>query len=504
MKKRIFATLIAFTLLFSAILVGCNGGGQEGAQSEQASEGEVVSLKAIFESTLKNKLTLDENGELMQLLGELENYEMPEPKDVAGVMNTTVTKLQAGNIDLSSFGTVTLDGNVAYDAENKRFSTDFLLNALGENPSLAFVSDESGAYITDYFGLNEKPLFIDPEKQLESIDNEKLSRFETALNAYSEIFEHIKTVSETIIASDIEESAFKLASTSSSAENVDYNNVMILLTLSGEKAKAVSEKLITELMKNESIKTLLGEDFDKNELLSNADNIKELTVLNEIKNGETVGISIGINAENGEVSEQYLLTSVLIKNKLGLGFGTLAEDGKYANAVEFTYSCDEESKNHSITADVTNEGVRYNTLTAYINELDNKYLFNLIFSNDGKTNVKVNLTFEGNDESGNIAVTNVSTTDENGKTTKLPIIFNIEYKIENEILTVKSLINAKPNENVTIEAESLFTGEYKDVTIEAVTESIPIEEYDFDTAKIAFAFKYPKINTFMLMYELQK
>ena len=64
MKKRIFATLIAFTLLFSAILVGCNGT-EEGAQSEQTSESEVVSLKAVFESTLKNKLTIDENGELM-------------------------------------------------------------------------------------------------------------------------------------------------------------------------------------------------------------------------------------------------------------------------------------------------------------------------------------------------------------------------------------------------------------------------------------------------------
>ncbi|MBO5768179.1 MAG: hypothetical protein J6R49_06570 [Clostridia bacterium] len=498
MKKRIFATLIAFTLLFSAILVGCNGT-EEGAQSEQTSEIEVVSLKAVFESTLKNKLTIDENGELMQFLGELENYEAPEMKDIAGVMNTKITKLQAGDIDLSAFGSFTLDGNARYDADSKRFAGDFLLDALGEKPTLAFMSDESGAYITDYLGLNDIPLFIEPEDPSSSVDEQELAKLETALNAYNEIYEHIKTVSETIIASDIEESAFTLASTDATFEGY-FANVSILLTLSGEKAKAVSEKLITELMKNESIKTLLGEDFDKNELLSNADNIKELTVLNEIKNGETVGISIGINAENGEVSERYLLESTLIEDKLGLGFGTLAEDGKYANAVELVYSRDAEAKNHSIAVDVTEEGASYNTLTAYINELENKYNLNVIFSNDGKTNVNVKLSFEGDKESGKISVSDVKTTDESGKTTALPLVFNVEYKVENEVITINSVVNATLGEGVAIDAESVFVGQYQDVTIEAVTESMPIDEFDFDSAELKFALKYPKLYTTMKIY----
>ena len=498
MKKRIFATLIAFTLLFSAILVGCNGT-EEGAQSEQTSEIEVVSLKAVFESTLKNKLTIDENGELMQFLGELKNYEAPEMKDIAGVMNTKITKLQAGDIDLSAFGSFTLDGNARYDADSKRFAGDFLLDALGEKPTLVFVSDESGAYITDYLGLNDIPLFIEPEDPSSSVDEQELAKLETALNAYNEIYEHIKTVSETIIASDIEESAFTLASTDATFEGY-FANVSILLTLSGEKAKAVSEKLITELMKNESIKTLLGEDFDKNELLSNADNIKELTVLNEIKNGETVGISIGIHAENGEVSERYLLESTLIEDKLGLGFGTLAEDGKYANAVELVYTRDAESKNHSITVDVTEEGASYNTLTAYINELENKYNLNVIFSNDGKTNVKATITLEGDSDSGKISVSNVITTDESGKSTALPIVFNVEYKVENEVITINSVVNATLGEGVAIDAESVFVGQYQDVTIDAVTESMPIEEFDFDAAELKFALKYPKLYTTMKIY----
>ncbi|MBO5786681.1 MAG: hypothetical protein J6R45_05095 [Clostridia bacterium] len=497
MKKRIFATLIAITLLFSAILVGCNGG--EGAQSEQTSESEIVSLKAVFESTLKNKLTIDENGELMQFLGELKNYEAPEMKDIAGVMNTKITKLQAGDIDLSAFGSFTLDGNARYDADSKRFAGDFLLDALGEKPTLAFMSDESGAYITDYLGLNDIPLFIEPEDPSSSVDEQELAKLETALNAYNEIYEHIKTVSETIIASDIEESAFTLASTDATFEGY-FANVSILLTLSGEKAKAVSEKLITELMKNESIKTLLGEDFDKNELLSNADNIKELTVLNEIKNSETVGISIGINAENGEVSERYLLESTLIEDKLGFGFGTLAEDGKYANAVELVYTRDAESKNHSITVDVTEEGASYNTLTAYINELENKYNLNVIFSNDGKTNVNVKLSFEGDKESGKISVSDVKTTDESGKTTALPLVFNVEYKVENEVITINSVVNATLGEGVAIDAESVFVGQYQDVTIEAVTESMPIDEFDFDSAELKFALKYPKLYTTMKIY----
>ena len=488
MKKRIFATLIAFTLLFSAILVGCNGT-EEGAQSEQTSESEVVSLKAVFESTLKNKLTIDENGELMQFLGELKNYEAPEMKDIAGVMNTKITKLQAGDIDLSAFGSFTLDGNARYDADSKRFAGDFLLNALGEKPTFAFISDESGAYITDYLGLNDIPLFIEPEDPSSSVDEQELAKLETALNAYNEIYEHIKTVSETIIASDIEESAFTLASTDSSLENVDYNNVMILLTLSGEKAKSVSEKLITELMKNENIKTLLGEDFDKNELLSNADNIKALTVLNEIKNGETVGISIGIHAENGEVSERYLLTSTLIEDKLGFGFGTLAEDGKYANAVELVYSRDAEAKNHSITVDVTEEGAS-----------ENKYNLNVIFSNDGKTNVKATITLEGDSDSGKISVSNVITTDESGKTTALPLVFNVEYKVENEVITINSVVNATLGEGVAIDAESVFVGQYQEVTIDPVTESMPIEEFDFEAAELKFALKYPKLYTTMKIY----
>ena len=497
MKKRIFATLIAITLLFSAILVGCNGG--EGAQSEQTSESEIVSLKAVFESTLKNKLTIDENGELMQFLGELKNYEAPEMKDIAGVMNTKITKLQAGDIDLSAFGSFTLDGNARYDADSKRFAGDFLLDALGEKPTLAFMSDESGAYITDYLGLNDIPLFIEPEDPSSSVDEQELAKLETALNAYNEIYEHIKTVSETIIASDIEESAFTLASTDATFEGY-FANVSILLTLSGEKAKAVSEKLITELMKNESIKTLLVDYFDKNELLSNADNIKELTVLNEIKNSETVGISIGINAENGEVSERYLLESTLIEDKLGFGFGTLAEDGKYANAVELVYTRDAESKNHSITVDVTEEGASYNTLTAYINELENKYNLNVIFSNDGKTNVNVKLSFEGDKESGKISVSDVKTTDESGKTTALPLVFNVEYKVENEVITINSVVNATLGEGVAIDAESVFVGQYQDVTIEAVTESMPIDEFDFDSAELKFALKYPKLYTTMKIY----
>lgn len=498
MKKRIFATLIALTLLFSAILVGCNGT-EEGAQSEQTSESEVVSLKAVFESTLKNKLTIDENGELMQFLGELKNYEAPEMKDIAGVMNTKITKLQAGDIDLSAFGSFTLDGNARYDADSKRFAGDFLLNALGEKPKFAFMSDESGAYITDYLGLNDIPLFIEPEAPSSSVDEQELAKLKTALNAYNEIYEHIKTVSETIIASDIEESAFTLASTDATFEGY-FANVSILLTLSGEKAKAVSEKLITELMKNENIKTLLGEDFDKNELLSNADNIKELTVLNEIKNSETVGISIGIHAENGEVSERYLLTSTLIEDKLGFGFGTLAEDGKYANAVELVYSRDAEAKNHSITVDVTEEGASYNTLTAYINELENKYNLNVIFSNDGKTNVKATITLEGDRDCGKISVSNVITTDESGKTTALPLVFNVEYKVENEVITINSVVNATLGEGVAIDAESVFVGQYQDVTIDAVTESMPIEEFDFDSAELKFALKYPKLYTTMKIY----
>ena len=501
MKKRIFALLMALAFIASAMLLSaCK---QESEQSsDETSELFNPSLKEIFESALRNKLAIDEENELIEKLKELTDVEM---QDVAGVTSAKVTKLTLNDFDLSGIGSITLDGNIAYDADSKRINGDLLLSAMGEKPTFAFTADESGAYITDYLGLNEKPLYIDPKKQLETLDPEKTERISNAVKAYAEIYAHIKASAEAVINADVEESAFSAVIKDAQFGTSIFTNAHeITLALKGEKAKEISSKLIDELLKSEDIKALLGGEFDKNDLLSNAENIKELRMINTVYEGETVAFDIAIDAENEEESESYLLKSVLIKGNYMSALGTLDDSGKYDRAVEFAYSGEADASKHGITADITNDGATFNALTAYMTEQDGKYSFDITVCTNGKTKVNAKLTFEGDKESGNIAVSEVNTTDAEGVTKKLPIVFNVEYKIENEILTVKSLINAKPNESLSIEAESLFTGEYKDVTIDAVTESMPIEEFDFDTAKIAFAFKYPKINAFMLMYELQK
>lgn len=498
MKKRIFALAAALLLLFSSLAFSaCK---QE--KNEQSDETSTASAKEIFESSLRNKFTFDENSELMTKLNEFSEI---QAKDVFGVMNTKITKLTVGEFDLSGIGDISLDGNIAFDADNKRTSGDFTFNAMGEKPAIAFVADESGAYITNLLGLNEKPLFLDPNKQAEALDPEKTERIKNAINAYADIYSHAKASAEAVIAADIEESAFTSVIKEAQFDTSFFTNANeITLTVKGEKAKEIATKLIDELLKSEDIKALLGGEFDKNELLANAENVKEIRMINTVHEGETVAFDIAIDAKNEEESESYLLKSVLIKGNYMSALGTLDDNGKYDRAVEFAYNGEAEAGKQGITADITKEGKTYNALTAYMTKQESKYDFDITVCSNEKEAVNAKLLFNGDKESGNVSVLEVNVTDADGISKKLPIICNIEYKIENEILTVKSLINASPNENMSVEAESVFTGEYKDVTLEAVSDYMPIEEFDSETAKIAFAFKYPKINTVMLMYELQK
>ena len=499
MKRRIFAVIALFALLLSGMLTACNGGGNESGASEV--EGETVSLKEIFESSLVNALTLDENSEIFTLLSELEGYEIPEQKDVYGVMNTEITKLQAGGLDLSSLGTVTLDGNIYYDAESGRTSGDMLLNALGEKPKLEFTLDDSGAYITNLLGVNDKPLFIDTNSAAqEALDEQELAKIESAIKAYPEIYNHIKTTVQAVLDSDVDETCFTLASADALADGLNAQEKMILLTLTGEKAKSVSDKLITELMKNEHIKALLGDEFDKNELLSNADNIKELTLLNTINGDTTTALSLGIIADNGEISENYRINVIGINAFPVLELGVLGEDGKFAEAVKLTYSGSEDRNHHSVTIDVTEDGVSRNAVTAYIHKQTAGYLFDIKLSQDSKSHIGLKLVLENNESGGRITISDVKSTDAEGKTEKLPISFEVNYKLENEVLTAESVINATLENGVNIIAESSFVGQYQDVTLEAVTDFMPYEEFDLSSKELELALTYPKLYTFIKMY----
>lgn len=499
MKKRIFALLAATVMLFAAIMLPSCKQKQEGQASSDVSS--APTAKEIFENALKSKFIIDENSVLITKLKELSGLEI---KDVSGVMNAKVTKLTFGEFDLSGVGSITLDGNVAYDADSKRTNGNFVLDVMGEKPAVAFTADESGAYITDYFGLNEKPLYIDPEKQLDKLDREKPTRIVNALKAYAEIYSHVKASAEAVIDADIEESAFVSSEKEVQLGTSFYTNANeITLTLQGEKARAISAKLIDEFLKSEDIKALLGSDFDKNELLANVENVKELRMINTVYNGETVAFDIGLDAENEEGSESYLLKSILIAGNYMSALGTTDENGDYDRAVEFAYEGEAEAGKHGITAEVTKDGSTFNALTAHLTEQNGKYNSDITVSTDGATFTNIKLAFEGDAKSGSIAVSEVSSTNAEGVTEKIPVIFNIEYKTENETLTVNSLVNVKINENISIDTESVFTGEQKDTTVEAVNDYIPVEEYDFDASKLQFAFKYPKINAFLLMYEIQ-
>lgn len=502
MKKRIFALFTALLLIASAILLpACKQ--EEGELNDETSELFNPSLKELFENALKNKFSIDENSELVQKLKELSSYEL---KDVSGVVSAKATKLTIDDFDISSLGgNITLDGNLYYDAESKRASGDFLLDIMGEKPTFAFTADESGAYITDYLGLNEKPLYIDPEKQIAAEDRERIDRISNALEAYADIYSHIKAAAESVIDSDIEESAFTSVKKQAQLGTSFYTDAdEITLTLVGDKAKAVAQKLIDELLKSEDIKALLGDDFDKDGLLSNGENIKELRMINTVFGGETVGFDIGFDAANEQASESYLIKSVLIAGNYMSALGTLGDDGKYERALEFAYGGEKEAGKHGITATVTKDGVSFTALDAKLIDQNGKYDCDITVSGDGITSTNIKLVFEGNREIGNIAVSEVSRIDADGTATTLPIICTIDYKIENEQLTVTSLINAKPNESISVEAESVFTGSFGEVTLEAVSDYMPIEEYDFETAKLQFALKYPKIYTFMLLRGLWK
>lgn len=517
MKKRIFAGFLVFLMLLTAlILASCDGENTETSEnsvvsemteassevsSEESTEG--ITPQGQFIESLINANTERKDSLIFKLFGSEE-----KSKDIVGEFSLKVDTLKTEGDDmLASVGEISLTGKTQFDADNQLTNIDFTVNALKETLTASILYNDANQdiFFTDFLGALKKPL---------SYNNGLLvSDFETGTDInLLKLFYDVAIDSANKYASDfIFDSEIKNVTVDGNSYT-DAN--VITLSMEKETVNAIVKDITDTLRANEDFVASTGDDFkiDKEnvpesiKIISTAVNKKSIAIdviieLPEQK--ETVNeVAFKLTQTNGLENEgkrdynKIVLHSSFIGDNFKLDFGPVDEKGEYIKKRGYSflnYTLDGENETLVLgTSKNGEEKEMFKLAGTYKDSVHNgTFTFNIdsdvlsfryeLLDKEEACSLKIGPF---------IMIANDVQED-------LNLVLSLEYQETDSERTLTVSYNMIEEGETELSATLTAVQEYKEVTLEEITEYDDLDSYDRDTLEQEFSKKCPNLYTML-------
>lgn len=503
MKKRIFAAFLAVMMMLSMfVLAGCNTNVNE---SSDASSTELTN-KSLFEASIQN------------LFSGVEEYKEFTQKSGTGELNLNVDKLVFGEMDLTQLGKISLTVETVTDGKNT--NSKFSLSAFGETIPAEMAVQDGEAYFVDFFGLNDKTIKVEMPEADES--EGATAGVSDAISKAPAIVEHVMKSIETVLGANIVEDDFSAEEKDVTVLGSEFKGAKVItLTVNDEKVAKIATELVDKLRENEDVKDLFSDDFNKAEFAEDIKDIKGLRVVNTVVDEKSVALKVYIDAmeekesdvENVEEANAESSDAEVEKEQKTFAIDIACVDKNFSlemgyinDANEFvkddgilSLTIKDDGSKFDVSFKITEENEVNEMLTVKADITNGKY-DGTVTLNGNDSVIEINYTAKGDKSEGEFGIDGIkiTKTDYEGEETTqdIPLTLTASYKNEESKMTAEGTLKLTIEEAAEIEASFDMVSEYKDVTVEAVTDSIPMNEFDMETAMGEFATKYPTINSF--------
>ena len=501
MKKRVLSLLTALLLVLSAfILAGCPAEEPE----------KPLTPKELFSASLSNAFT--GNGASSNIMAGFDGS-----KDTVANMKLELTEFSANGQDITSLGAINADFTVSADVEKQLTSMDGSLSLFGETIPLSAVVDVNNnrVFITNLLGVYDKAILFPVETDIdeEMMENEEFSQLLDYINSGSAeaVGNHVIATVQKVISANIDDSVYTLETKDVTVEGQDFKGAQVIrLTLTGERIKTIGTSFIDELLKNEDVKKLFGDEFDyaeiTDEIKDAADEIASIVISNTVVDNKTVALDIVATEsetdDDDDDDDDTIDTFAAKFSKVGANFtfniGYMDENGFVAEKGYYTVKNSGSNGNYEFYVKFT-EGNESKTLVSVKTEgtlSDNK--FDGTVTGTIKDNTfSVKIVAEKGENSGKIAISNIKLKSESVDT-ELPLKLSLVYAVEENKISYGGDIEFSVEEQmVSVKAKMDCTVELKDVTIEAVTDYVKAEDVDGEALTSALMEKYPTIMSML-------
>lgn len=496
MKTRIIAFLTAVLMLLSMfVLASCKDDEGEAEESKKP-----LTPKEEFTQSIQNAMTgaLIDSG-AMGAIGGMVNTAQ---KDYSSSAVINVTKLDIQGTDLTQMGKIAMSMITDFDAESKSSDTKIEFELFGEKPAVQLNTQNDKIYIVDLLGVNEKPIYLDIES-LMGAAGEEGANVSNSLAQISALGEKLVTAITNAITKTVEKNfddsvystETKSVSLVNGTQKID-NAKVITMTLGSEKIKSIVTDFLTEIFAVEELKELASEELpDISEITSKLDVLKEIRIINTVVDGKSVSLRVEIDGEEDGEKDTVAFYLDFANGNCSLTAGVLADDGSFEKdfLLEAIYICGEGKESFKFSVTNRGETTDYITMNGTVN--GNKHEGKFSFDANGN-GASVDYIVDGDAKKGSFELKNLVILND-GQEMALPLELKLSYDISETKTAMNGSIklNMEGVANIEISLESLV--EYKNVTVNAVSDYVSITDVDFESMMSSIPEKFPTIASLL-------
>lgn len=481
--KRFLALLTALLMLLSmAFFVGCDKKDKDSDDDDAKKE---LTAKEQFNASLEDAL----NG-ITNETGNLTGSSLNGKADAVGSFLLTLDTIKYSGVDLSSMGDIALSGTIKSDVDSNLVSVDMTASIFGDEPTLGVLVDASTSegYITDFFGLNDKPLYI--PTATEGMDEEQLKAIQEFTEKADKIAEDVVKALTSAINKNINDSCYKTEKYTVTVNGVEFKNATVnTLTIDSALAAGVVRDFLTELLKIEGLGELLENELDIDDVIDDMTELEKIVIKTVSADGKTVGINVDIKADDETVSTRI----ALIKDNFKLEMGVIKEDGSYdyeqgVLLCEYIFNAEAGTQKASlgwIEGDYTEELFKLEA------DVENGVYDGRITLNMDGDEIYVDYLYESTETGAKITIEDLD-----GLGVPFPVSIAIEYSITDTKCDLTASFSCNDGD-MELAATLNYSIEVGDVTIEEVTDYINAEDFDVSNFEKDFKKLYPTLYSFL-------
>jgi len=507
MKKRVFAAFLAVMMLLSIfVFASCN---KEEETSTEESKKELTP-KELFAASFSNTFGSGEGADISGILGGTQ-----EEKDTVGSFEIKFDKLSANGQDLASLGEISLKADISSDIENEISKLDIAFSMLGENPTASIISDNKNQklYITDLLGVLDKAILFEMPEQEEENQDFEIANGIMLSQIDEKVITHVVTSAVVAVNKNVTDSAYTQEIKDVTVAGKNFAGAKVItLTVTDEMAKTIASEFIDAILTNETIKTLLGDDFDKEEILKTEELPTAVRVINTVVEEKSVALDVEIDlaeekaeeasdadesdteAEEARGYNKFAIHANYIDGNYKLDLGPFDENGKYIDKEGYiTVAYTLENGNEKFVISLTEEGETMEPIKLEGTNKDGKREGVFTFGKDEKNYLSINYECVEKENSASFKLHTLTLADEDKETQKIPLEISAELTESENMLTVTGALQLTVENEFDLSATMNASIEYKDVTIESVTDSVSADEVDMESLLSEITQKYPMI-----------
>lgn len=513
MKKRLFAAFTALIMLLSVFaFASCDNETATDDPSNASAEESVKELTpkelftaSIFKTVADNGFDTDNSGDdIWNMLTGSTNA-----ADGIGKLSLSVDKLNIEGATLEAFGgKASIEADIQFDKDTQISKIDYALDFMGEKPTGGVLYDNANKkmFITDLFDSLEKPILVNSVNLEDYVD---LDSYNGAYNFDMDDVKYVFDSAVNAIGNNIKDDMFTSEVKDVTVDGNSYNGATVItLTVPKEASTAIAKAFIDSLLKNETIKSMLDEDIEIEEedfpksikIVNTVVDKKSLALDVEIKLPEnTDDISDASDADNepeddedeGPEYDTIAIHTSYVGDNFKLDFGPVDAEGKYFDEHGYfsvSYTLDGENEKFIVGGMSDGEKAEVIKIEGTYKNGEHKGTASL---GTERENLSFPYAFVEKDNGGSLEIGPFESND-SGEKEKLDLKISANLTVTDTKMSLNGTVSFKEGTN-EIAVSFTETLEHKDVTLEAITDYIEIDDFDESKLETAFKEKYPTL-----------